>query len=69
MIITYSWLDQYKQIGFDISPDWFGRIPIIIPVTPTIRTAVIPYEDRTITITHENRAIVIPYENRTAVIS
>ena len=65
MIITYSWLDQYQQIGFDTHLSWFGRIP----VTPTIRTVVIPYEDRTITITHENREIVIPYENRTAVIS
>lgn len=29
MIITYSWLDQYKQIGFNTYPSFFAQIPMV----------------------------------------
>ena len=59
MIITYGWLDQYKQIGINTYPGWFGEIEFVIPVTPASRTVMIMYEDRAIIIPSENRTVVI----------
>jgi predicted N-acyltransferase len=50
MIITYSWLDQYKQIGMNTYPDLFGTIEFVIPVTPASRTVIIYNENRTVVI-------------------
>ena len=59
MIITYGWLDQYKQIGINTYPEWFGQTAFVIPVTPASRTVMIMYEDRAIIIPSENRTVVI----------
>lgn len=29
MIITYSWLDQYKIIGLNTYPSWFYSAPLV----------------------------------------
>ena len=69
MIITYGWLDQYKQIGINTYPDWFGEIGFVIPVTPASRVVMVMYEDRVIIIPSEDRATIIPSEDRTVVIA
>jgi len=52
MIITYSYLDQYNQIGAFDTIDY--SITPIPPVTPAGRTIIIAAEDRTIIIPAPN---------------
>lgn len=63
MIITYSYLDQYNQIGAFDTIDYFGGIVRTPVVAPAGRTTTIAAENRMTTIAAENRTTIIPAPN------